>query len=551
MVASEAKKATLWVYGVNQELEVSYLQSQIPLWASKAMSRFRADFHSFSRHCNIVPHTALAKPHVPQPSEVQVREGTTPDGEAEEGEPEQPTEPPELVVQSVLLDKATMQVFRYVLPHAVHLKVLRFSGCHLDVEQLALLKEGLSLETKDTITVSTLAIDWNPVEVPVTAEVQNMTTEEELDKVEKEREALEVRRSLLAFKDTLTARTNGDLQTALSLVATTAFPEQQVVTMEMPLDVGTWALSMTSALGIPYEAGQQVFQLLDQGASGFGDGLVPLSRLQDTFQELLDSPDSEELREATERAASALASFVDDKSPVEVASFRHCSIGRVEALAFAQALKSSAHLRSLTLWGNRICDQGARALAEALEANWCLQFLGLGRNNITNDGLAALCGILGFSYLTDKQEAEPYMKTWKAQEKENSDPKKKKAAPPAPKKDANERERYTPSQRLDKCEELKEGGSTAWLLYRNQVLKVLVLEHNPITDAAKVEELQPFGVGDLVLRGTPCAEKLLKTRPRKEPGEGPPAPPGIESAKMQEKIPACIKPLLRGWRLVL
>merc|ERR1712136_650297 len=83
----------------------------------------------------------------------------------------------------------------------------------------------------------------------------------------------------------------------------------------------------------------------------------------------------------------------------------------------------------------------------------------------------------------------------------------------AQKVDANGRQRYTPEVRVDVCEEHVEtlpGGEEAkcWLHTRNAGLKILNLDRNFISDAEVVVKLQPYGLGELVLRNNPCVPVL-------------------------------------------
>lgn len=118
--------------------------------------------------------------------------------------------------------------------------------------------------------------------------------------------------------------------------------------------------------------------------------------------------------------------------------------------------------------------------------------------------------------ISDKHECDKLIKTMKEQLKNRE---KMLKAPPPPKKDASGRERYAPEMYVATCEDCKhpETNQPYWLYTRNLALKTLVLEHNPITDAAAVRRLLPYGCGDLVLR-TGGAFSLSGIGPRSRPG---------------------------------
>merc|ERR1719201_1046560 len=87
---------------------------------------------------------------------------------------------------------------------------------------------------------------------------------------------------------------------------------------------------------------------------------------------------------------------------------------------------------------------------------------------------------------------------------------KRKKSPPVPKKDLHGGDRYLPDFHMPTIEANSDEAGDYWLWGRNMTLKTLNLEHNPITDAAVVMKLQPGGVGEIHLKGVPCAEELSK-----------------------------------------
>jgi len=288
-----------------------------------------------------------------------------------------------------------------------------------------------------------------------------------------------------------------------------------------------------------------LFGALDSSQfQGSDDGLVPLARAQRVLEELAGETEEE----GADPLGSAFAGLFDATSPLEIVSLRYCGIGRLELQEISGALGSpTPHLKALNLWGNRICDRGAALLAGAFETNFGLQFLGLGRNLVTHVGLAALCKPLGVTVISDKHEGDRLIKTMKEQLKNRE---KMLKAPPPPKKDASGRERYAPEMYVATCEDCKhpETNQPYWLYTRNLALKTLVLEHNPITDAAAVRRLLPYGCGDLVLRNTPCASSLRRPEDKASPqaeatvgDEEPEPPPPFRGAAEA----------VTGWRLVL
>merc|ERR1712048_1373723 len=96
-----------------------------------------------------------------------------------------------------------------------------------------------------------------------------------------------------------------------------------------------------------------------------------------------------------------------------------------------------------------------------------------------------------------------------------------------------------PETHIDTIEEAKDEntGSSMWIWGRSCVLKILNLEQNPITDVPTVLRLLPYGCGDLVLRGVPCAQELTEAitlrdsvaAPRSSPSEEAPADAAAET----------------------
>ena len=75
-------------------------------------------------------------------------------------------------------------------------------------------------------------------------------------------------------------------------------------------------------------------------------------------------------------------------------SYQGDSIGPIQAVAFAEALKTNNSVTSVQILINDINDDGARALAEALKVNRSVKSLDLSANCISNAGVMALAEAL-------------------------------------------------------------------------------------------------------------------------------------------------------------
>eukprot|EP00933_Yihiella_yeosuensis_P019439 TRINITY_DN15760_c2_g1_i4.p1 TRINITY_DN15760_c2_g1~~TRINITY_DN15760_c2_g1_i4.p1 ORF type:complete len:574 (+),score=132.26 TRINITY_DN15760_c2_g1_i4:75-1796(+) len=530
-----------WFYGINDlKEEVKEAPDSF-----KAAGNFKADFAAFCAEIDVIGHpqfmpTPLPADHRP-PSQAR---GSTPgsgsasasaagDADSKSGDSQQSS----LAVQSSLLDRISLQVFRHVLPTSLHIQTLRFSGCALDVESLGILRSALGGESS---TVATLYLEWNPVEVPLPPDsvsaAMGSIKPQEIDELEKQREKSQAKRVLQAFRDQMQARSGGDLNQAFEEIAKACNPKFLATAKMMPLDSSRFADALSQSLQIQIDDCQPVFDILD--AAGQGDGLVSFDKLEAAISELPETnPDASD----TDVVGAAFAAFIDSRSTLETVSFRCCRFGLLETNELGKALATSPHLRALNLWGNRIDDRCCVALAEALKANASLQFLGLANNIVTHQGLETLCASLGGTIIRDKKDADPIVKTVKDKQKEVE--KMKKAAPP-PKADANGRQRYTPAITCETCEELKDANGSYWLWTKNLVLKTLNLEQNPVADV-ECERLRPFGNGDLILRRTPCSTGLIEAeRKRKEEAKSP-----AEGEEMERPTSAFAG--LKGWNLIL
>jgi len=319
---------------------------------------------------------------------------------------------------------------------------------------------------------------------------------------------------------------------ALEKVAETAVPSAPGTANLEPLDLGAWAGAFKSRWQLPLHVTERVFALLDTSAYGTGDGCVPILRLENAFFDLplpnvppqpaIDGGKPSSRRpskvpvegdtnpEDDDALGQAFAGFVDASSVLEIVSFRSCNLGRIEMRIIGRSIKLCNHLRALNLWSNNLCDSCCPYLAEALEGNFALQCLSLGRNMITHDGLAKLCRAVGAVRIDDKKDSDGIAKIIAGQTKDRDKLLKK---PEPPKKDGSGRERFAAPFQVDTLEEkTSDDGHPYWLHYRNISLKTLNLQENLITDTGVVQRLQPFGVGDLILRGTPCAASMLAAK---------------------------------------
>merc|ERR1719335_473177 len=220
-------------------------------------------------------------------------------------------------------------------------------------------------------------------------------------------------------------------------------------------------------------------------------------------------------------------------------------------------MKSNQHLMSLNLWGNRLCDRGVQIIGEALETHYALRYLGLGRNRVTHEGLKVLCAGLGAVRVETDAEAKDLQKTTIPSEAEKA---KKLKGFPAPKKDAKGRERHSAPCHFEELEERQdEEGKPYWLWFKNTLFETLNLEHNPISNIKVVQDLQPLGMGVLVLRGTPVAKSILQEEERKRKeaeksaadltASGRPAPiEENEEEKAKEDEPS-EPPRPKGWTI--
>lgn len=517
----------IWIYGINDHLEQPVPDKVVGFDATGV---FRTDFAALCEKYGIIPHTTLGPPR-----------------KAYEGMDTEKL----LSVSSVLLDRVSMQLAKQLIPTSLHLETIRFTSCKLDIDMLSLLRAGIA----DTCTIQTLQVEWNPLEVQLDmAQLKSISelSHEDLDELERDRDKKDAERKLRMFRELITD-TWGTLDAAFEALEA-ARPVSRGGAAIEELTVAQWndlfrgafsqilhqkyACSTMEQLQLATTDSTELFDLLDGLHFGEGNGKLSLRKVKDQLDpEKL--PVLTEEQEAADPIAAAFAQFVNGTSVLENVSFRYCDLGRIEGRQIGEALKTNMHLKALNLYGNRICDQGVQTIAEALETNlnYALRYLGLGRNRITQEGLKTLCKAVGAQRI-DSERAKELQKGIDADK-----PKKLKAfqATP-PKKDATGRERH----QLKEChfdeivEKVEEDGEPYYLWYRNVEFHTLNLEQNPISDMEVVEELRPYGVGVLILTGTPVAKKVLEEEERKmkeaakeAEASGKPAP--IAEEKEEEK----------------
>eukprot|EP00746_Dinoflagellata_sp_MGD_P163956 gnl/MRDRNA2_/MRDRNA2_92305_c0_seq1.p1 gnl/MRDRNA2_/MRDRNA2_92305_c0~~gnl/MRDRNA2_/MRDRNA2_92305_c0_seq1.p1 ORF type:complete len:571 (+),score=113.96 gnl/MRDRNA2_/MRDRNA2_92305_c0_seq1:78-1715(+) len=471
----------IWIYGINDHLETP-VPDQVK--GFDATGIFKTDFAGLCEKYGIVPHTALGPPRV----EVE--------GKAEEKV---------LSISSMLLDRVSMQLMKCLIPTSLHLETIRFTSCKLDSDMLTLLRGGIT----DTSTVQTLQIEWNPLEVQLdTAQLKSISelSHEDLDKLERDRDKRDAERRLRVFRELLVT-TFGTVDAAFEALKTS-----KQGTPAETLALVDWNDLTEDKLKMATTDSSELFDILDGLHFGEGDGKITLRRLREVLEpEIL--PELTDDQEANDPIGASFAQFVNSASTLENVSFRYCDLGRIEGRQIGEALKTNMHLRSLNLWGNRICDRGVQTIGEALEVHYALQYLGLCKNRVTHEGLKVLCKGLGCVKVETEAEMKDLQKNTIPTE---ADKQKKLKAFPPPKKDAKGRERYQAACHFDELEErTDENGQMYWLWFKNVEFKVLDLGQNPVSNLKVVEELQPWGMGELILRGTPVAKAYLAEEDRK------------------------------------
>eukprot|EP00405_Crypthecodinium_cohnii_P013256 CAMPEP_0206438928 /NCGR_PEP_ID=MMETSP0324_2-20121206/11919_1 /ASSEMBLY_ACC=CAM_ASM_000836 /TAXON_ID=2866 /ORGANISM="Crypthecodinium cohnii, Strain Seligo" /LENGTH=478 /DNA_ID=CAMNT_0053906475 /DNA_START=375 /DNA_END=1807 /DNA_ORIENTATION=+ len=431
---------------------------------------------------------------------------------------------PQLAIRSVLLDRATVQVFSVLLPVCSHLKVLIFAECRLDIAMLELLKQGL--KDCSNCSVEALQLEWNPLEIPLpmaeelvkAGEHEGMVT---FEARERHRYRIQTLRSLKSFRSWISDLAGGKLERAFDLLAGSSLSEA-------PLTSDSFPDLLDEALGARGQQVAEVFEALDGPDFAGGTGRLTLASIRSALEALpADIEESADGKVESDVLGAAWSMFFEGDCVLESLSLRACGIDRPEIATMAEALKQQPwQLRCLNLWDNRISTKGAVKLASALNVYRGLEYLGLARNRITDEGLAALCEPFQATFL---DEAGAAAAKAKIAEQENAIAAKAKAAAKAAAKAGAKgargsvgstspttggrpkREAKTLVDILEERPAVVEGGGPSFLLRRPSDLKVLVLSENPITDVRTVETLQPLGPrgADLLLKQTPAGAALL------------------------------------------
>lgn len=587
----------VWVYGINDHLEGP---KALPADFKHNLT-LREDYLKLCASVGAVPHPGLkAKPKVVKPSavrrgskgqtEMQLggRRGSAiqksaaqaavdmqKDGgdprqwgarrnsgaglEGQKGAPLAPieikepdNEDPVLSVRSMLLDRVSVHLLGLLLPKAIHIKVLIFSDCRLDVEMLHLLRQGLV----DDSSVEMLQIEWNPLEVPLPsaeeleardaakrdaaaaeaaeaaaaaspdgsapavpepAELAEAPTAKnyDLEVRERVRYLSQSQRTLQGFKERLADLFEGNLEAAFKVLEADGDADE-------PLSSSDFQGVMEARLGITGAQIVSTFEVLDGPDYAGSEGVISVTALRKALEGLPEDL----LKEGTDDPVGAsLACFVDPDCVLESLSLRACSISWLELTPLVNTLKKCPwNLRILNLWDNYLCDHCAELLAAAADEYRGLEYLGLGRNRITDKGLEKVCNPFNWQILDDAglKTAQDHVKKQQAEADatEKAKAKAKPKAEPAP----GEKQRREAPQYMDDLKESpaeEEGGEPVWVFRRHTELKTLNLSENPIKDGRALEVLQMLGPeAELVLRGCPVAgiklmhgEQCLAKRP--------------------------------------
>lgn len=528
----------VWVYGADAGF---YPLKQLPPDFTPS-GDMRADYNKVCRILQIPPHPALKRPPFRRrPSEGDER-----------------VEDPCLAIRTRLMDTFTLHAVSLLLPTALHVKILTFSGCKLDIQAVHLLRAGLVRDC----SVESLQIDWNPFDLPLSS-LEDMpdlgmpgtvrtlassrsraskTSEEigaamaaaqpftgadgELESRERQRYYVQSRRSLRGFRDWLASLPRGF---DAALEALRAPGDADVL-----YAFEDFAGHIETRLGINGPQLKEVFDVLDGPDFAAGEGKVCFQALEHAISYC--SPPEEQDGE-NDPIGTALAGFMDGDCVLESISLRSCALGRLELKPLSAALSARPwNLRVLNLWDNRICDMGAESLAAAMEEYRGLEFLGLGRNRITDAGFVSLCGAFG-SLVMNEEEAQPIRDKFREKEEAKAAEAKAKAkgkakAAPAPPPDPGQftgkRKLILGEEKLEERPSEVDGEPSMWVLHRPCELRLLMFSENPITTSEAVEAVQPNGPkgAELVLRGTSAASSLLAKRPefggKDRRGPGPP-----------------------------
>lgn len=555
MAEAEAEqRGPTWIYGCNDLLDLEF---KTPPPGFQSTGFIKQDFPKICQLVGAVPHPAfrldkpVVKPHSMQPTNSARRVSmggpkrpslmTTKDTqeamlEAEKAAMNAALSNPALVVRSVLLDRASMQIFSFLMPSAKHLRSICFSDCRLDDEMMKLLRRGL----EGACTVEHLQIEWNPFELPL-PQLESLTDAEmdhggcDVDDVgmitirENVRYRRQCQRRLRAFGGWLVDLAGGGMEAVWQTLTGGG------TSWDQPLTSSAFHDLFEDKLGAKGPEVAEIFDVLDGPDYAAGLGKTTLAKLRAALENLPEVPAA---AEGNDPIGKTLSTFFGGESILESFSLRACAIGHLELLPMVEVLKMSPwQLRELNLWENRLDDRCAEMLAEALEIYRGLEFLGLARNRITDAGLAALCKAFQAANLDEAGKAAALARIAEQEGKPagKAAAKAKAAAPRASVVTPVPGGRVTrePKNLVDELEErppVVEGGEPSYMLRRPSELKILALSENPIRNVKTLETLQPLGPKgvDLYVKLTAAASALIAKRPELATKENKPFCPGGE-----------------------
>lgn len=533
-VDGATEKLPVWLYGINDHLDAP---STLPS-SFQPSGLLCADFRALSADVKMAVHPAFKIKKKMVNDRHSKRSAAVERVHSVAHEPKwvQIPEGPVLTIRSFLMDRSALQLLSLLLPVTSNVKVLCFSECRLDIEMLKLLRQGLT----GACLVESLQIEWNPLDLPLgplpeepdltqetaSAPVQDWDTGastvapseagskdgmsgaaiwlQSLEAQERKRYTQQSQRLLRSFREWLE-------QLNTSLEATWSILEEAQVSFSASFSQGQFHELMTTTLGVSGRQVVQVFDVLDGPDFGAGMCSITLDQLREALEGLPDLGTDTDL--SGDPIGVAFASFLDGESVLESFSVRACELTRMELVPLANALAACPwQLRVLNLWENRICDRGAEILAGALNVYRGLEYLGLGCNRITEQGMQRLCAAFQITILDEAGAKDAREKIKQQQAAIDA---QAKAAAKAKAQVVSEGSRRQPSMPLDQLEEKTTETETTYILRRPCELRSLVLSDNPIASVEIVEACEPLGPqgADLILRGTPVAEKLTTKRP--------------------------------------
>lgn len=528
----EKPKAPVWVYGINDHIDVP---TELPA-DFKPSGSLCIDFKELCSRLGIAAHPAFkfkkrvvreVAPRRPSiMGSLMMSGGSFMSAPAAELSP--PSESTSVSVRSMLMDRTAISLIGLLLPSTTSTKVLSFSDCHVDCEMLRSLRSGLV----ERCSVESLQLEWNSfdlplppadaVDVPISrfdveasvaegsdagkdestplAAASRIFTTSLLDARERLRYTTQSQRLLRSFREWIES-IHGSMAAAWGTL------RSRGVNCSSTLTAGEFHEVLSDNLGVYGPQVLEVFEVLDGPDYIQGQARPSMDLLKAA---MLNLPE-EAKDNSSDPIGVAIAQLIDQDSVLESLSLRACGITRLELEPISATLASNSwQLRCLNLWENRICDRGAELLASALDAYRGLEFLNLARNRISAVGLQSLCKPYKPSLLTEA-ECPAARERIKSQQAQTSASKPKTEV-------CGSRQKRHPVVFIDELEErptVGPNGEPLFLLRRPSELRVLQLSENPIKGTEIVESLQTHGPrgAELVLRGTPVAIELAVKRP--------------------------------------